>query len=98
MRPRHRAVAMGKRGFKRIEMLSDEREAVDPRQERLASSALDKHDTIVRRNLGSSDNEGGRGSLNLNPLGRPPAMIAIEDNLPDRHSKVKGEALTSLGL
>jgi hypothetical protein len=69
---------MGKRGFERLERLWDEKEALDPRQEQLASSALDKHDTIVRRNLGLSDNEGRSGSLNLNLLGRPRAIIVVE--------------------
>jgi hypothetical protein len=73
-----RAVAMGKRGFERLERLWDEKEALDPRQEQLASSALDKHDTIVRRNLRLSDNEGRSGSLNLNLLGRPRAIIVVE--------------------
>src|SRR6516164_6026468 len=35
-----RAVAMGKRGFERIGKLWDENEAVDPKQEQAASSAL----------------------------------------------------------
>jgi DNA-binding transcriptional regulator YhcF (GntR family) len=60
-----RAVAMGKRGFERIERLWDETEAVDPKQEQFAASTLDRHDTIVRRNLGMSDNEAASSTLNL---------------------------------
>ena len=63
-----RAVAMGRRGYERIERLWDEREAVDPKQEQFASSALDKHDTIVRRNLGMSDKQPPSASLNLKVL------------------------------
>src|SRR5437773_1439811 len=39
-----RAVAMGKRGFERIERLWDEKDAVDPKREQFASSALDKRE------------------------------------------------------
>jgi hypothetical protein len=74
-----RAVAMGKRGYERIERLWDEREAVDPKQEQFASAALDKHDLIVRRNLGMSDNQPEASSLNLNILaGRGRTLIAID--------------------
>ena len=59
---------MGRRGYERIERLWDEREAVDPKQEQFASSALDKHDTIVRRNLGMSDKQPPLASLNLKVL------------------------------
>jgi hypothetical protein len=70
---------MGKRGFERIERLWDEKEAVDLRQEQFASSALDKHDTIVRRNLGMSDNQPAVSSLNLNVLtGRGRTLVAID--------------------
>lgn len=70
---------MGKRGFKRIERLWDENEAVDPKQEQFASAALDKHDTIVRRNLGLSENQPAMSSLDLNVLaGRGRTLIAIE--------------------
>ena len=69
---------MGKRGCERIERLWDEREAVDPKQEQFASAALDKHDTIVRLNLGMSDNQPAASNLNLNvSAGRGRILIGI---------------------
>ena len=83
-----RAVAMGKRGFERIERLWDEREAVDPKQEQFASSALDKHDTIVRRNLGMQDNkQSGTDSLNIKALTTGRTLIKIESNQTERKTE-----------
>ena len=62
-----RAVAMGKRGFERIGKLWDGEEPVDPKWESLAASSLDKHDEIIRRNLGMNDEE-QRGSGVVSPL------------------------------
>src|SRR6516164_4283928 len=74
-----RAVTMGKRGYERIGRLWDEREAVDPKREQFASSALDKHDTMIRRNLGMSDNQPPACNLNLNVLtGRGRILIGID--------------------
>lgn len=74
-----RAVGMAKRGYERIGRLWDEKEAVDPKQEQLASSVLDKHDAIIRRNLGMNETGNGSGTLNLNVLaGRGRTRIAIE--------------------
>jgi hypothetical protein len=71
---------MGKRGYERIERMWDANHAVDPKQEQFASSALDKHDAIIRRNLGMNETGVGSGTLNLNVLagrvGR--TRIAIE--------------------
>jgi hypothetical protein len=73
---------MGKRGYERIEQLWDQGEAVDSKQEQAASSALDKHDTVVRRNLGMSDNQPADNSLNFNVLaGRGRTLVAIEQQL-----------------
>jgi len=58
---------MGKRGFERIGKLWDGEEPVDPKCESLAASSLDKHDEIIRRNLGMSDEE-QRGSGVVSPL------------------------------
>ena len=63
-----RAVTMGKRGFERIESLWDEREPVDPKQESFAAATLDRHDDIVRRNLGMNDKEMPISPLNLSVL------------------------------
>jgi len=43
--------------LERIEKLWDAEEAVDPKRENLAASSLDKHDEIIRRNLGIDDEE-----------------------------------------
>jgi len=69
---------MGKRGYERIENLWDQREAVDPKQEQFASAALDKHDTIVRRNLGMSDNQPASSNLTLSVLEGGHAIVAIK--------------------
>ena len=69
---------MAKHGFEPSEGLWDEKE-VNPKQEQFASAALDKRDTIVRRNLGMSEKQTGSGSLDLNLLtGRGRTLIAIE--------------------
>ena len=47
-----RAVTMAKRGLERIGKLWDAEQPIDPKRENLAASSLDKHDEIVRRNLG----------------------------------------------
>jgi hypothetical protein len=80
-----RAVAMGKRGYERIEKLWDAEEAIDPKQEQSASSALDKHDTMIRRNLGMSDNQPAASSLDLNVLaGRVGRTLIAIDQQPNQ--------------
>jgi hypothetical protein len=59
-----RAVTMAKRGFERIEKLWDEN-APEVRSESLAAATLDKHDAIIRRNLGMNEQQHGSGSLNI---------------------------------
>src|SRR5262249_33714294 len=73
-----RAVTMGKRGFERIGKLWDGEEPVDPKAESLAASSLDKHDEIIRRNLGMNDEE-QRGSGVVSPLSvySKPWVIAV---------------------
>ena len=63
-----RAVSMAIRGFERIERLWDEQEAADCKAESLAAATLDKHDAIIRRNLGMNETQGGSGTLNLDVL------------------------------
>ena len=58
---------MGKRGLERIGKLWDGEEPVDPKRESLAASSLEKHDEIIRRNLGMNDEE-HRGSGVVSPL------------------------------
>jgi hypothetical protein len=73
-----RAVTMGRRGYERIEKLWDESEAVDVKEEQVASSALDKHDTVIRRNLGMSDRQDSAGSIDVNVLGSRRVLVAID--------------------
>jgi len=63
-----RAVNMAKRGFQRIEKLWDENAVPEARAESLTAATLDKHDAIIRRNLGMSETQGGSGTLNLDVL------------------------------
>jgi hypothetical protein len=79
-----RAVAMGKRGFERIERLWDEKEPVDPKQESFAAATLNRHDDIVRRNLGMNDEERPMSSLNLNVLCGGRAIVQIAPALPEQ--------------
>jgi hypothetical protein len=63
-----RVVRIVKRGFQRIEKTWDENPVPEARAESLVASALDKHDAIIRRNLGMNETQGGSGSLNLDVL------------------------------
>ena len=63
-----RIVAIAKRGFRRIEKLWDETEVADSKVESLAAATLDKHDAIIRRNLGMNETSAGSCSLNLHVL------------------------------
>ena len=60
--------AIAKRGFRRIEKLWDENAVPEARAESLAAATLDKHDAIIRRNLGMNETQGGSGTLNLDVL------------------------------
>jgi hypothetical protein len=62
-----RMVRIVKRGFQRIEELW-ENEIPEARAESLVASALDKHDAIIRRNLGMNETQAGSGSLDLHVL------------------------------
>jgi hypothetical protein len=63
-----RVVRIVKRGFQRIEELWDSSALPEARAESLVASALDKHDQIIRRNLGMNETQVGSGSLNLDVL------------------------------
>ena len=63
-----RAVMMAKRGFQRIEKLWDENAVPEAKAESLTAATLDKHDAIIRRNLGMNETQGGSGTLNLDVL------------------------------
>jgi rRNA-processing protein FCF1 len=63
-----RIVNIAKRGFERIEKVWDENEPCSPKEESLAAATLDKHDAIIRRNLGMNETSTGSCSLNLHVL------------------------------
>jgi len=63
-----RIVAIAKPGFRRIEKLWDETEVADSKAESLAAATVDKHDAIIRRNLGMNETSAGSCSLNVHVL------------------------------
>ena len=71
-----RAVAMGKRGFERIEKLWEKAEPKDAKNESFAAATLERHDGIVQRNLGMGEGS-TPGTLNLNILAGGRAAIQI---------------------
>ena len=75
-----RIVAIAKRGFRRIEKLWDETEAADSKAESLAAATLDKHDAIIRRNLGMTETSAGSSSLNLHVLTGGRAIISPQQS------------------
>ena len=74
---------MAKRGFERIERLW-EGNAVTRSKESLAAATLDRHDHIVRRNLGMNDEERPMSPLNLNVLSGGRAIVQIAPKLPEQ--------------
>jgi hypothetical protein len=82
-----RIVAIAKRGFRRIEKLWDENAVPEARAESLTAATLDKHDAIIRRNLGMSETSAGSAfgkydnpgfqQINLDTFGRPQTIFAF---------------------
>ena len=72
-----RIVTIAKRGFQRIEKLWDENALPEARAESLAAATLDKHDQIIRRNLGLNDAPPSQGYLNLNILTNHSAVQVV---------------------
>ena len=77
-----RIVNIAKRGFERIEKVWDENEPCSSKEESLAAATLDKHDAIIRRNLGMSETSAASCSLNLHVLTGSRAIVQIA---PDPH-------------
>jgi hypothetical protein len=71
-----RAVSMAKRGFERIERMWDEN-SPEVRSENLAAATVDKHDAIIRRNLGMGENQRGSGAVNLAVLCGGRAVVQV---------------------
>jgi hypothetical protein len=63
-----RPVNIAKRGLQRIERLWDQNAVPEARTESLAAATPDKHDQIIRRNLGLNDAAPSAGALSLNIL------------------------------
>jgi hypothetical protein len=76
-----RIVAIAKRGFRRIEKLWDETEVADSKAESLAAATLDKHDSIIRRNLGMNETPAGSCSLNLHVLTGARTIIEAQQTI-----------------
>ena len=79
-----RIVAIAKRGFRRIEKLWDENEIPQARAESLAAATLDKHDAIIRRNLGMDEAPSGSCSLNLHALTGGRTIISPQQSIDQR--------------
>jgi DNA-binding transcriptional regulator YhcF (GntR family) len=75
-----RIVAIAKRGFQRIEKIWDENAVPEARTESLVAATLDKHDAIIRRNLGMNDAPPSQGCLNLNILTNHSAVEIVGDS------------------
>lgn len=75
-----RIVAIAKRGFRRIEKLWDENAVPEARAESLAAATLDKHDAIIRRNLGMNETSAGSCSLNLHVLTGGRTIISAQQS------------------
>ena len=89
-----RIVAIAKRGFRRIEKLWDEKAVPEAREESLAAATLDKHDAIIRRNLGMTETSAGSCSLNLHVLTGGRAIISPQQSI-DQSGGVAPEKTTS---
>jgi len=76
-----RIVNIAKRGFERIEKVWDENEPCSPKEESLAAATLDKHDAIVRRNLGMNETSAGSCSLNLHVLTGARTIIEAQQTI-----------------
>ena len=72
-----RIVAIAKRGFRRIEKIWDENAIPEARVESLVAATLDKHDTIIRRNLGMNEAPPVQPALNLNILANHTAVQVV---------------------
>jgi hypothetical protein len=72
-----RAVTIAKRGLQRIEKLWDENAVPEARTESLVAATLDKHDTIIRRNLGMNEAPPVQPALNLNILANHTAVQVV---------------------
>jgi hypothetical protein len=58
-------VGLSRKGLARLESLYDKAKPKQAKDEQFAAAAMEKHDQIIRRNLGMGDNGTGSTSLNV---------------------------------
>ena len=71
-----RAVKMAVRGCERIEKLWDEN-APEVRSESLAAATLDKHDAVIRRNLGMNETPERPSAVNVAVLAAGRSLVRV---------------------
>jgi hypothetical protein len=59
----------------------ERKQPIDPKQESLAAATLDRHDEIVRRNLGMNENAGPVSPLNLSVLSQNTVISFADEKL-----------------
>ena len=89
-----RAVKMATRGFERIERLWEVNQSPEARAESLAAATLDKHDQILRRNLGMNETSAGSCSLNVAVLTGARTIIEAQQTI-DQSGGVAPEKIIS---
>src|SRR6266576_6849289 len=60
-------VGLSQKALKRLDTLFESKEPAAPKDEQFSAAAIEKHDSIIRRNLGMSE-QNAAGSLNVNVL------------------------------
>ena len=56
----------------------------EARTESLAAATLDKHDAVIRRNLGMNETQGGTSAVNLSVLSGGRAVVQVnQKNVPE---------------
>lgn len=60
-------VGLSQKALKRLDLLFETKPPAAPKDEQFSAAAIEKHDSIIRRNLGMSE-QNAQGSLNLNVL------------------------------
>jgi hypothetical protein len=90
---------MGKRGYERIDRMWDENASLEVKDESLAATTLEKHDAIIRRNLGMNETGDVSGTLSVSVLagraGR--TRIAIETEHPPDNGNTASTTGATLG-
>jgi len=61
-------VGLSRKALVRLDDLFNQNKPDSPKDEQFSAAAIEKHDTIIRRNLGMSDNGSGSNTLNIGVL------------------------------